>query len=202
VLKTTFSKNKKEGMMFGTGMNRFGNKVLANEGRISRFGTVHFMTIGRQVFDPTNMLYADKLLAYCGGKFRAEAARDNLVVLDSKSGVGITTIHGFQTYYVGSISRFKVMRGGWLALVEKGRRRTLPSYRRDLAMVRQAERGIKPSIFIERDYLKVDPSLYRRILIVLEIGHHRFPEYRVFDWRGEEVAFKQEYPLSYSRWEE
>ncbi|MCJ7792584.1 MAG: hypothetical protein MUP45_01200 [Candidatus Marinimicrobia bacterium] len=182
-------------------MNQFGNKVFLQEGNISRFCTVAFETISPTgLHDPIGQLYCDFLLNFRQGGFRVRGSSDILIVADKK-GEAISGLSSDHVHFVRDITRNRVTAGGWLARIDhKGR--ILPYGRLNLPLVRKAERGIKPAVYSENDFLQVNPELERRLVYVLEMGHPLFPVYRVFDPRGKLVPFYQHYPLSYAKWKE
>jgi len=181
------------------GPDYFGNKVILDEGRISKFGTVTVQIINPTgLYDPLGQLYSDELLRYRHGRFRVRGSGDELIVA-KKGEPPIRIIQSGQIHFVRDITHNQVTEGGWLARIDH-LGEILPYDKRDLPLVREATRGVKPPETSERDFLRVNEKPQGQVMHVLEMGHPHFPRYQVFDDEGNPVSFWHEYPLSYSKW--
>ncbi|MCJ7792585.1 MAG: hypothetical protein MUP45_01205 [Candidatus Marinimicrobia bacterium] len=182
-------------------MRRFNNKRLVSNGKITLWGTVFYVTAGQQENrDSSQMLYSDAFLPYRWTECRVEPASDILLILERiPRGLMHHPVAGSDIHVVNDFSNFRVTADGLLGRLVHGRLSI--EDKQELPHVRKAIRGIKPSFFSDRDFLQVDTKLKGKVLFVLEFGHPRLPEYRVFDTHGQLISFRQLFPLSSHLWE-
>lgn len=180
------------------------------EGRISRYGTVVIRSKNtpESSYHPWDglVLYSDELIGM--SSLQAKIDGETLQVLHGKD----TAVLEAGNLFVADKSRSghnEVMARGWLRKAWTYRTRDGISkddilFQRKLAAIlRRAERGIKPPYFDGSPFVKVDPVLRRRIVMLLCINplfSFEEEEFRVIDSKGRIVPCEVHFPLSRQKW--
>ena len=186
-------------------------KQIVVGGRISRYGTVR---IG-YVNDPrlkddlglgSLLYYSDELVGK--GHFKARLTDDKtLEVLDGKKVILALKLKEMSVVNISFSGRFEVMAGGWLCEAwthwyrdANWDKNNILRGRKMAVILRRAEKGIEPPYFDESFFIKVDPSLRRKVVVFIAFHpfgiDHNEKYCRAFDSKGNLIPFQIRFPLS------
>lgn len=181
-----------------------GNYVV--RGRISNYGTINILH--KKVPEPKYhpwvglVLYSETLL----GKSHCQAKlTDGKLEVFHKEEV-VTSLGEDDLFVVdnGLSGNYEVMGGGWLCKARTHQftrmmgKDSIRKSRKMAAILRRVERGNNPPYYDGSPFVKVDPALRRRIMMILVIDPIDFSqrkEYRVINSKGEIVPCQVLSPL-------
>lgn len=191
-------------------LNLANNYVL--KGRVSRYGTINVLASGvpepRLSLWAGLVLFSDKLI----GKSNLKAQSTDtgkLQLLDEGRVVSVLEPKDLYVVEPAHSGRYEVMGGGWLTEARSHRHFRTSSKseflhcRRMPAILRRVEKGIKPPYYDGSFFVKVNPALRRKVVILLGLRHPTFSsrfEFRAIDSKGRNVPCEVHFPLSEKKW--
>lgn len=189
---------------------------VVGDGKITPWGTVHFLAKGVRPSRPGDgsKHFHKRLLGLAARGYKATVVGDRLMAT-GPSGSPVITIPCQELKYVSRHRMVMVRKNGYLqdteqltlsntVLINDKLEKEEEQYKAKLwAAIDRAENGLKPSMFDNSFFLKVSGALAGRELFMLEFNFGISKEdFKVLTPDGQRVKFSARRPLAFAKWGE